>query len=206
MQLNTQQQPHLLFPPATLHEIYDSLLHIKSTTPGSDGVPVEALKQAWPIIQDAVQILYCWCLETGWHPLSFRKANLVAIPKPGNRDKSNPRFYRPLAMLSVLGKGLERLIARRLAWIAIREKIIHPQHFGALPGRSATDLTAAAVHDIEEALFCGKATSMLTLDIKGAFNAVLPGRLIYRLQQQGWPENLVRWSPALRHKEQQHSA
>jgi hypothetical protein len=34
---------------------------------------------------------------------------------------------------------------------------------------------------------------MLTLDIKGAFNAVLPERLIYRLQQQGWPENLVRW-------------
>ena len=34
---------------------------------------------------------------------------------------------------------------------------------------------------------------MLTLDIKGAFDAVLPGRLIRRLQQQGWPDNLVRW-------------
>ncbi|KZL86239.1 transposon i [Colletotrichum incanum] len=32
---------------------------------------------------------------------------------------------------------------------------------------------------------------MLTLDIKGAFDAVLPGRLIRRLRCQGWPENLV---------------
>ena len=138
-------------------------------------------------------MLYSWCLEIGWHPLPFRKINIVAVPKTENRDKSNPRSYRPLAMLSVLGKGLERLIARRLAWVATQEKILHPQHFGALPGRSATDLAAVAVHDIEETLLRGKVASMLTLDIKGAFNAVLPGRLIQRLQQQGWPANLVRW-------------
>ena len=127
------------------------------------------------------------------HPLPFRTATLIAIPKPGKRDKSSPRSYRLIALLSVLGKGLERLIARRLAWVAIRERIIHPQQFGALPGRSATDLAVAAVHDIEETLLRGKAASMLTLDIKGAFDAVLPGRLILRLQQQGWPDNLVRW-------------
>lgn len=33
---------------------------------------------------------------------------------------------------------------------------------------------------------------MLTLDVKGAFNAVYPGRLVRRLRQQSWPENLVR--------------
>jgi len=117
----------------------------------------------------------------------------VAIPKPGKRDKSNPRSYRLIALLSVLGKGLERLVARRLAWVAVREKVLHPQQFGALPGRSATDLAAAVVHDVEEALLRGKVASMLTLDIKGAFDAVLPGRLVQRLKQQGWPDNLVRW-------------
>jgi hypothetical protein len=34
---------------------------------------------------------------------------------------------------------------------------------------------------------------MLTLDIKGAFDAVLPGRLARRLREQGWPDLLVRW-------------
>ncbi|EED12709.1 reverse transcriptase, putative [Talaromyces stipitatus ATCC 10500] len=35
--------------------------------------------------------------------------------------------------------------------------------------------------------------SLLTLDVKGAFDAVLPGRLIRRLREQGWPTNLVLW-------------
>jgi hypothetical protein len=71
------------------------------------------------------------------------------LAKP-NQDPTIPRSYRLIALLSTLGKGLERLVARRLAWTAIREKVVHPQHFGALPGRAASDLVAAAVHDIEE--------------------------------------------------------
>ncbi|KAI0997973.1 hypothetical protein K3495_g10217 [Podosphaera aphanis] len=34
---------------------------------------------------------------------------------------------------------------------------------------------------------------MATLDIKGAFDAVLPGRLIKRLREQGWPAQLCNW-------------
>ncbi|EED20796.1 hypothetical protein TSTA_039900 [Talaromyces stipitatus ATCC 10500] len=35
--------------------------------------------------------------------------------------------------------------------------------------------------------------SLLTLDVKGAFDSVLPSRLIRRLREQGWPTNLVLW-------------
>lgn len=34
---------------------------------------------------------------------------------------------------------------------------------------------------------------MIKLDVNGAFDAVLPGRLIRRLREQGWPDYLVRW-------------
>ena len=71
MQLEAQWQPRLPFPQVTSHEIYNSLLRIKSTTPGVDGVPVQALKQAWPFIWEAVHTLYSWCLEISWHPLPF---------------------------------------------------------------------------------------------------------------------------------------
>ena len=84
-------------------------------------------------------------------------------------------------------------MARRLAWIAIKHKILHPQQFGALPCRSATDLAAALVHDIEESWARGLSASMLTLDVKGAFDAVLSGRLIQRLQSQGWPPTVLHW-------------
>lgn len=117
----------------------------------------------------------------------------MILAKPGKREKTLPRSYRPIALLSVLGKGLERLIARRLTWVAVTHRVLHNQQFGALPLRSYSDLVAAAIHDIESTWQRRLVTSMLTLDIKGAFDAMLPGRLIQRLQAQGWPENLIRW-------------
>ena len=86
-----------------------------------------------------------------------------------------PRAYRLIALLSVLGKGLERLIARRMAWIAIKHKVLHRQQFGALPLHSATDLAAALIHDFKEAWSWGLKASMLTLDVQGAFDAILRG-------------------------------
>ena len=80
-----------------------------------------------------------------------------------------------------------------MAWIAIKYKVLHPQQLGALPLRSATDLTAALVHDVEEAWARGLKASMLTLDVQGAFDAVLSGRLVGRLREQGWLTKVIRW-------------
>lgn len=49
------------------------------------------------------------------------------------------------------------------------------------------------MHDIKEAWARGLFASMLTLDIKGAFDAVLRGRLIQRLRSQGWPPTVLHW-------------
>ena len=62
------------------------------------------------------------------------------------------------------GEELERLMAHRLAWIAIKHKVLHPQQFRALPCRSATDLAAVLVHDIEESWARGLSASMLTFE------------------------------------------
>ena len=101
-----------------------------------------------------------------------------------------------LTLLSCLGKGLERIIARRMATLSIRESLLNPQQFGALPKRSAVDLAACVTHDVERAFAEHKVASLLTMDVSGAFNAVLRGRLILRLRQQGWHESLVRWVDA----------
>src|SRR5439155_23107682 len=115
------------------------------------------------------------------------------LSKPNKADRSSPRSYRPIALLSVLGKGLERLVAKRISWIAIKYNVLAPQQFGALPLRSSVDLTTCLTHDIETALNRGLTASVLTMDVKGAFDGVLPGRLVRRLREQGWPDNLVRW-------------
>lgn len=115
------------------------------------------------------------------------------IPKLGKPDYTDPGAYRPIALLSCLGKGLERLVAQRIAWTVVDRGILAPQHFGALPKRAATDLVAALIHDIEQALDQGLVATLLTADVKGAFDAALVGRLVVRMRTQGWPDFLVQW-------------
>ena len=91
---------------------------------------------------------------------------MVFLPKTG-RDPSSAKGWRPIALLSCLGKGLERLIAKRMSHLAIINNIVGHQQFGALPKRSATDLVSCLVHDIEKARSQGWASTFVTLDVQG---------------------------------------
>ncbi|KJK73728.1 hypothetical protein H634G_10997 [Metarhizium anisopliae BRIP 53293] len=60
--------------------------------------------------------------------------------------------------------------------------------------RSAVDLVAALVHDIEEAFAHKQVVTLVTADIQGAFDSALRNRLVLRLREQGWPDNVARWA------------
>ncbi|KAI0995289.1 hypothetical protein K3495_g12893 [Podosphaera aphanis] len=74
--------------------------------------------------------------------------------------------------------------------------IVGEQQFGTLPKRSANDLVlvSCVVHDIEEARTQKWASTFVTLDVQGAFDAVLHNRLLRRMQAQRWPEHILRWT------------
>lgn len=115
------------------------------------------------------------------------------LRKPGKEDQSTTRAWRPIALLSCLGKGLERLIARRMAYLAVNEGVLAPTHIGSLPKRSAGDLAGCLVHDVERAWAKGKKAALLTMDVQGAFDAVRRNRLALRMREQGWPIKLCEW-------------
>ncbi|CCU76238.1 TE1b-like protein [Blumeria hordei DH14] len=81
-----------------------------------------------------------------------------------------------------------------MAHLAIIYDVVGHQQFGALPKRSATDLVSCVVHDVEEARSQGWASTFVTLDVQGAFDAVLHNRLVRRMQAQGWPDSILRWT------------
>ncbi|EED17291.1 conserved hypothetical protein [Talaromyces stipitatus ATCC 10500] len=116
-------------------QVEKSILKAGNTAPGEDKLQTNILKIAWPLIKD--KILY------------FRHAILTILQKPSKEDWTNSRSYRPITLLLVLGKGLEHLVAQNMAWIAIHYKVLASQQFGALPLRSAINLTTCLTHDIE---------------------------------------------------------
>jgi hypothetical protein len=53
------------------------------------------------------------------------------------------------------------------------------------------DLVALFTYNIEAALARSKEVTMFTLDVQGAFDALLKRRLLRRMTEQGWPFSLL---------------
>src|SRR5204863_8353035 len=60
------------------------------------------------------------------------------------------------------------------------------------PKRSAMDLVASFTHDAEAAMAMGHEVTMVTMDVQGAFDALLVRHLLKRMTKQGWPLPLLR--------------
>ncbi|KAM4063341.1 RNase H domain-containing protein [Hirsutella rhossiliensis] len=108
----------------TLAEATHACTSTGNTSPGVDGITVRMLRRAWNHIGEAVRELYEGCLHQGYHPTCFRVAKVVMIPKPGKRDLSTPRGWRP--DLRWLGVWYDRKLSFRThveKWAAKAKKV-----------------------------------------------------------------------------------
>src|SRR5436853_1289412 len=69
-------------------------------------------------------ILYSKLIQYSYHPICWREATGVILKKP-NRNASIPKSYRIIFLLNCLGKIFEKIIARRLVFLANTTNIIH---------------------------------------------------------------------------------
>jgi hypothetical protein len=94
----------------------------------------------------------------------------------------------------MLGKVLESVIARWISSLS-EEHSLHPSHhMGARPGRSidtALDFLVQHIH----ALWQNKdsVATLLSLDMTGAFDRVVPARLLHNMRERKIPEWIVKW-------------
>lgn len=179
--------------PISEAEVFSATCQVSSTSPGEDELTAPIIRLAWNTHGKRITNLFDRCLHLGVHPKIFKQAKVIILPKSGRRDRSLPSSYRPIALLSCLGKGLERLLARRMSYCASKYEILTQNQCGAIRQRSAVDLKTALICDIRKALLDGKVAGIVTVDVKGAFDGVLCNRLLHRLRTQRWPETLVKW-------------
>ena len=91
----------------------------------------------------------------------------MEIPKPGKPAKAlhSPKGWRPIALIAVVLKGLERVVASRLEKAARQAGVLPTQLTRPVKGRSATNLLAALLHDINVARVACKKATVLKLDV-----------------------------------------
>ena len=82
--------------------------------PGLDGLTSEILRVVWSTFPGCLMTLYNACLTYECFPNAWKKACVIALPKSPEKPRTVPARYRPISLLSVLGKTLERMMVARL--------------------------------------------------------------------------------------------
>ncbi|CAD6917582.1 unnamed protein product [Tilletia laevis] len=101
--------------------------------PGADEITGRAIREGWDSLEDPLFALASACLDTGYFSSCFRHAVLSVMRKGGNRDPSLARSYRLIALLPVLGKVLEKIVASRVTWLAQARGVVPWTQFGGMP-------------------------------------------------------------------------
>ena len=163
--------------------------------PGPDRIGFAIIQQAYAAIPHIFTRVYSVFFHHGYHPKCWRKAIGVVIPKPKKDDYSNPKSYRVIALLNCLGKVLEKIIATRLSYLANISELLHDTQLGSRKQRSAVDTALLLQHHIQQqrAKRKGNITSVLFLDIKGAFDHVSKPKLLATMQKLQLPPSLISW-------------
>ena len=96
--------------PTTREEIKQILKELKNgKAPGISGINKVMLMNLPDIAIDRLKEILNLTISMGYFPIIFKNGLIILIPKPG-KDPKDPNNYRPITLLEVPGKILERLM------------------------------------------------------------------------------------------------
>ena len=174
-----------------LEQVYTS--KIKGKTPGPDLVTQEIIVHAYRASPDIFYRLYSLFINKGYHSKVWKQATGFILKKSGKPNYSLPKAYRVISLLNCLGKVSERILARRLSYLAETSDLLHHSQMGGRLHKSAINTALLLQNEVESNKSYKLKTSILFLDIKGAFDYVSKNRLLQIMISLLLPTSLILW-------------
>ena len=156
---------------------------------GPDDVSPRVLKHCAKELSPPLTTIFKSCLREKKWPSAWKEARVVPIHKKNSR--SEPSNYRPISLLSVMGKVLEHIVTDAICKHMYENHLLSDKQFGFRPGRSTADLLLLLSKDWQDALEEGLDTLVVALDIAGAFDRVWHAGLLEKLRAKGVQGDLL---------------
>lgn len=158
---------------------------------GPDGVNNRLLKELSHTLSSPLCDLFNYSLSSGTFPDVWKQANVTPIYK-GN-DASDPSNYRPISLLSSIGKVLEKIVHKHLFNFFHDNNVLTTLQSGFVPGDSTVNQLVDLYNTFCKALDDGKEVRAIFCDISKAFDRVWHRGLIFKLKSVGIDGRLLSW-------------
>ncbi len=161
--------------------------------PGEDEIPNRVLKAAAETLRPIYTKLFNLSIQLQHCPARFKKSITVALRKPGKSDYSQPKSYRPVALMNTMGKVLDVVLAKRIQYYSEKHHLLPAAHTGGRKQSSCEHAVHLMLEKIHTAWRKRKVASLLMLDVSGAFDNVSHERLLHNLRKRRLPLEIVYW-------------
>jgi hypothetical protein len=176
----------------TTAEVKMHIKQLRNSSTGQDNVHNRCLKNYTELLVNHLTRLFNQILVQGYIPKAWKQANIILLLKP-SKDQKSPSSYRPISLLSCLGKLLEKIIKSRLMLEVERRQIL-PQHQAGFRSKKSTMYNIVRLERYaKDNLIRSRHSAVIFFDIKAAFDSVWHDGLLYKLNDLKLPPYLTNY-------------
>ena len=177
-------------------EVLDQIKFLDSNKSyGPVGISPRFLKMAGASIVKPLTLLFNASLSKGMFPCNWKKANVLPLHKKSSKQFADN--YRPVSLLTIIGKMFERIIFKHVYNHFRDNALINKWQSGFLPGSSTVTQLLEMYNQFYSAIDEGKDVRIVYLDISKAFdrvwhtsdNKTLLNIMLYGNLNQSYDEN-----------------
>ena len=129
---------------------------------GHDGILVRMIKMCDESLVQPFSLIFRGCIDTGVHPNTLKKSNLVPVHKKG--DKQIVNNYRPVSLLPICSKILEKIIFDSIMKFLNENKLLSDAQSSFSPSDLCEYQLLSIFHGIHKSFDCNP-----PLEVRGNF-------------------------------------
>jgi hypothetical protein len=156
-------------PEITQLEVLETLKLTKQKAPGNSGITKMHISKLPNAALLQLITIFHLVNSTGHYPKIWKAALMIFLPKPGKTPYEHVN-YRPISLLEVPGKLLEKIMNRRLIKIIEERGLTNPRQHGFRPNRGTHTATAILYETIATAKGNDEKVEIILRDISRAFD------------------------------------
>ena len=173
-------------------EVYRIIKDINtSKSSGIEDVSSFVLKEAFKILIPEITYMFNLSIRSSIFPTVWKQALVIPIPKTGNLTMV--KNYRPISLLPLPGKILEKLIHSQLSTYLESDSLLSEKQHGFRKNHSTIHSVAQLTDYISKKMDVRLPTLAAFVDFRKAFDCVQHPLLLSKLKQLGFDTSTIDW-------------
>lgn len=186
--------PNRLFDtPTVTNELVRSVIMKlnEKKSPGIDKICVDDIKRNINVLIEPIATIIRNSFESGLIPDKLKTAVVRPIYKSGK--KNDFKNYRPISILPVLDKVMERIVDNEFRTYLYTHMVIPENQFGFQRKKSTTDLLIRFTNYVNSMLNKNFHVLAIFVDFKKAFDTLSHHTLLIELEKIGCSDKMLQW-------------